>query len=211
MKAEGIKPKAIAANSRLQIYKDREVLSNLSDKNVTLCIGIESLDQDTLDGYHKDQAVNEISEAVRILHDNHIKVMGYFIFGSDQDNKDTLKHYSEFIHKSGIDYFQVSLLTPYPGTGLYKRLLSQKRIFTTDWAYYDGLHITFKPARMTAFEMQKEYLDFYQKEFSLKFLLNPRWLFNLEILRNKFLIYTLKRMFSEDMTRYLSFLKVNTN
>ena len=211
MKAEGIKPKAIAANSRLQVYKDHELLSCLSDQNVTLCIGIESLDQDTLDSYCKEQKESEILEAIKTFHDYNIKVMGYLIFGSDRDTKDTLKRYSEFIHKSAIDFFQVSLLTPYPGTGLYRNLLSQKRIFTTDWAYYDGLHITFHPAMMSAYEMQTEFLDFYQKEFSLKFLLNPRWLFNMEILQNKFLIYTLKKMFAEDMIRYSSYLKTLDN
>jgi radical SAM superfamily enzyme YgiQ (UPF0313 family) len=207
MKAEGIKPKSIAATSRLQVYKDKELLSHLSDQNITLCLGIESLNQDTLDGYCKDQKVSDIYEAIKTLHDSNIKVMGYFIFGSDEDTKDTLKRYSEFIHKSLIDFFHVTILTPYPGTGLFKSLLSQKRIFTTDWAYYDGMHITFQPARMSAYELQHELFSFYQDEFSLRSLLNPRWLFNIEILRNKFLFYTLMRMFSEDMNSYFSLLR----
>jgi len=211
MKAEGIKPKVIAANSRLQVYNDRELLRCLSGHNITLCIGIESLNQDVLDGYQKEQKETEIFEAIKTLHDYNIKVMGYFIFGADQDDKDTLKRYSEFIYKSKIDFFQVSLLTPYPGTELYKNMLLQKRLFTTDWTYYDGLHITFRPAKMTACELQKEFLDFYKKEFSLKFLLNPRWLFNPEILRNKFLIYTIRKMFSRDMINYFSFLETNSN
>jgi radical SAM superfamily enzyme YgiQ (UPF0313 family) len=211
MKAEGIRPKVIAANSRLQVYKDRELLQCLSGHNITLCIGIESLNQDVLDGYQKEQKETEILEAIKTLHDYDIKVMGYFIFGADQDDKDTLKHYSEFIDKSKIDFFQVSLLTPYPGTEFYNNLLLQKRLFTTDWTYYDGLHITFRPARMTAYELQKKFMDFYQKEFSLKFLLNPRWLFNPEILRNKLLIYTLRKMFKRDMINYYSFLETNSN
>jgi radical SAM superfamily enzyme YgiQ (UPF0313 family) len=211
MKSEGIRPKMIAANSRLQVYKDRELLQCLSEHNVTLCIGIESLNQDVLDGYQKEQKETEILEAIKTLHDYNIKVMGYLIFGADHDDKDTLKRYSEFIHKSKIDFFQVSLLTPYPGTEFYRNLILQKRIFTTDWTYYDGLHITFRPARMTATELQKEYLEFYKKEFSLKFLLNPRWLFNPEILRNKFLIYTIRKMFSRDMIDYYSFLEENSN
>jgi radical SAM superfamily enzyme YgiQ (UPF0313 family) len=211
MKAEGIMPKAIAANSRLQIYKDRELLKILSGHNITLCIGIESLKQDVLDGYRKEQKENEILEAIKTFHGFGIKVMGYFIFGADQDDLDTLKHYSEFIDKSKIDFFQVSLLTPYPGTDLYNKMVSQQRLFTTDWTYYDGLHITFRPVKMKAYELQKGFLEFYQKEFSLKFLLNPRWIFNPEILRNKLLIYTLRKMFNKDMVNYYSFLEANSN
>lgn len=206
MEASGIRPGAIAANSRLHVYRDRELLKEMSGKNITLCIGIESLNQETLNGYHKEVFANEIAEAIRVLHDHDIKVMGYFIFGSDQDNQDTLKRYTEFIHRAAIDYFQVSLLTPYPGTELYRSLLSQKRIFCSDWSYYDGLHIVFRPARMSPYDMQKAYLDFYDREFSLKFLLNPRWLFDPETFRNKFLIYSLKKMFHNDMISYLSYL-----
>jgi len=211
MKAEGIRPKVIAANSRLQVYKDRELLQCLSRHNITLCIGIESLNQAVLDGYQKEQKETEILEAIKTLRDYGIKVMGYFIFGADHDDKDTLKKYSEFIDKSKIDFFQVSVLTPYPGTEFYKNLVLQKRLFTTDWTYYDGLHITFRPAKMTAHELQQEFMDFYKKKFSLKFLLNPRWLFNPEILRNKLLIYTLRKMFSTDMLNYYSFLETNSS
>ena len=60
---------------------------------------------------------------------------------------------------------------------------------------------------MTPFELQHEYLSFYKKEFSLKFLLNPRWVFNPEILRNKLLIYALRNMFNNDMLDYCAFLE----
>lgn len=210
LNAEGIKPEAIIANSRLQIYKDHELLSLLSKLNTTLCIGIESLDQEVLNVYNKEQKETDISEAVRTFHDFNIKVMGYFIFGSDQDHKDTLKRYSEFIHKSKIDFFQVSLLTPFPGTELYKTLSSQNRILTKNWSYYDGLHMTFKPLQMNAFEMQKAYLSFYEKEFSLQFLLHPSWLFNMDILRHHILIHSLKKMFARDMDDYCSFLEMHS-
>jgi len=210
MKAEGIKPKVIVANSRLQVFRDRELLKSLSEQNVTLCIGIESLSQNVLDSYQKEQKETEILEAIKTLHDYNIKVMGYFIFGADQDDRDTLKRYSDFIHKSHIDLFQVSLLTPYPGTELFKEMLSHKRLFTTDWNYYDGAHITFRPAQMTAIELQKAYFDFYKKEFSLKCLLNPGILFNPEILRNKLFFYSFRKMFTKDIVDYYSFIDTNS-
>jgi radical SAM superfamily enzyme YgiQ (UPF0313 family) len=210
MTEEGIKPKVLAANSRLQVYKDRELLTLLSDQNVTLCIGIESLNQEVLNSYHKEQKESEITEAVKILHDYNIKVLGYFLYGADQDDINTLRLYSEFIQKSKLDFYHVSALTPYPGTALYEKLLSEKRIFTTDWTYYDGLHVTYRPAKMTAYDMQQEFFDFYQKEFSLKSLIDPRWFFNPEILRSKLLIYLLVHIFKKDMVQYLSYIEENS-
>lgn len=209
--AEGIKPKVIAANSRLQIYKDHELLSLLSDKNMTLCIGIESLNQKALDSYKKDQKENEISEAINVFHDHNIKVLGYFLFGADQDDENTLKFYTEFIRKSKLDFYHISALTPYPGTGLHKKLLSEKRIFTDNWCYYDGLHFTFRPAKMSAYDMQKEFFDFYKREYSWRALLDPRWLVNIEILRSKVSIYLLLKMFNNDMQNYLSFIENNSD
>lgn len=207
MIAEEIKPKVVAVNSRLDAYKDRELLSLMSKHNIIFCTGIESLNQGVLDYYRKDQSSSDILEAIQILHDNNIKVLGYFMFGADQDDKDTLKRYTDFIHKSKLDFFHVSILTPYPGTELFDLLMSQKRIITTDWNYYDGLHLTYKPARMTAYEMQKQFIDFYQETFSMKSILNPRFFFNFELLRNKVMMSLLTKLFKNDLIDYLSFLK----
>jgi radical SAM superfamily enzyme YgiQ (UPF0313 family) len=207
MRAEEIRPRVIAANSRLQIFRDKELLSHLSGRNITLCVGIESLSQEVLDSYEKNQRETEISEAVRVFHDNDIKVMGYLLYGADQDDKDTLKRYKEFINRSKLDYYHISVLTPYPGTGLHRNLISQNRIFTSDWTYYDGLHVTYRPARMSAYEMQKSFYDFYSEEFSWKSMLNPRLLLNFELLRNKFMIYMLLKMFRDDMMSYLTFIE----
>ncbi len=63
---------------------------------------------------------------------------------------------------------------------------------------------------MTAYGIQQEFFDFYQKEFSWKSLIDPRWFFNLEILRSKLLIYLLVHIFKKDMVQYLSYIEENS-
>jgi hypothetical protein len=59
------------------------------------------------------------------------------------------------------------ILTPFPGTRVYKDLESEKRIFTKDWNLYDGQHIVFRPKLLSAKELQLGVLKAYAKYYSL--------------------------------------------
>jgi hypothetical protein len=54
-----------------------------------------------------------------------------------------------------MDVVQLRILTPYPGTRLYKRLLSEGRLFVHDWwlGGYPPDTLLFKPKGMTADEL----------------------------------------------------------
>jgi len=207
MISEGIKPKSIVTNARLEAYKDRELLSLMSQLNFTICIGIESINQDALDEYHKKQRAKDIEEAIRVFHDHNLKVYGYFIFGADCDEPGTLKQYADFVNKSGLDIFTVTVLTPYPGTALHDRLVSQGRIFEFNWDYYDTFHVTFKPARMSAYEMQKAFNDFYLEIYSLKNYLRPKLLFDIDSLKNQLFMSLMIRILKKSFRRYEEMLK----
>jgi radical SAM superfamily enzyme YgiQ (UPF0313 family) len=207
MLQEGIIPKVVAAHTRLDSYKDKELLSLMSQLNFTAYVGIESLNQETLNDYSKRQRISDTGEAIRGFHDQNIKVHGYFIFGADQDDPDTLKQYEEFAHESDLDTYTVTVLTPHPGTEMYNQLAAQNRIFTRDWDLYDGLHFTYEPARRSASEMQKAFNDFYLRVFSLKHCLNPKLLFNMDVLKYRAFIGILTRMFKKDMSVFTDMLE----
>jgi hypothetical protein len=58
------------------------------------------------------------------------------------------------------------LLTPYPGTPLFKQLESEGRIVHRDWSLYDTAHVVFEPARMSAEQLQEGYEWCYRRLFS---------------------------------------------
>lgn len=207
MTTEGIKPKVTAAHTRLEVYKDRELLSLMSLLNFTVCVGIESLNQEVLDNYRKKQNISDIGQAIRVFHDYNIKVHGYFMFGADQDTPETLKQYVDFAHASNLDTFHVAVLTPHPGTELQNRLVSQKRVLTFNWDHYDGLHVTFEPARMSAHEIQKAFNDFYLKEYSLRSCLHPRRLSNLGALPHNIFLGLMVHTLIEDLQGYAESLR----
>ena len=56
------------------------------------------------------------SEVVRCLADHGIAVWGSFIFGLDEDTRDSFERTVEFCIESKVTMALFALLTPYPGT-----------------------------------------------------------------------------------------------
>jgi radical SAM superfamily enzyme YgiQ (UPF0313 family) len=58
------------------------------------------------------------------------------------------------------------ILTPYPGTRLYDRLLEQGRIIDRNLDRYNTAHVVFRPARMTPDELAAGYHWMYRGFYS---------------------------------------------
>ena len=47
------------------------------------------------------------------------------------------------------------VLTPFPGTEIYKQMEAEGRIIERDWSKYDMEHVVYKPKGMTPEELQQ--------------------------------------------------------
>jgi radical SAM superfamily enzyme YgiQ (UPF0313 family) len=156
------------AQARVDVAKDEELLKLMRRSNCfMLYIGLESVNPDTLEAFNKRQRVEEIEECIRKLHKYNIMVHGMFITGADQDSPETIHRTVEFSLKNRIDTIQFSVLTPIPGTKLYKQLEEEGRIFTKDWSLYDGHHVVFEPKNMTPYTLQKETFKAMKRFYTL--------------------------------------------
>jgi radical SAM superfamily enzyme YgiQ (UPF0313 family) len=121
-----------------------------------LLMGLESVSQGTLKNSHK--AFNnpeDYPRIVRQLHARKISLQGCFVFGLDDDQPDVFMKTAKFAVDCGIDLPRFAIVTPFPGTGLYKQLESQGRILSKDWQLYDGQHVVFQPAQMSIEQLQQ--------------------------------------------------------
>ncbi len=119
-----------------------------------LLVGFESLNQAAL--VEAKKAFNmrrDYHEVVRKIRERRIALMGCFVFGFDNDTRDSFDETVEFVMASRMDLPRYAIAVPFPGTGLYKRLRSEGRITTKDWSLYDGQHVVFEPKNMTADEL----------------------------------------------------------
>jgi radical SAM superfamily enzyme YgiQ (UPF0313 family) len=143
------------AQSRLDVARDPELLQLMHKAGCkVLYIGLESVNPQTLLEYNKRQTVDEMEEAIKILHHYKIKTHGMFVLGGEQDDRETVMQTVRSAIKWKIDTAQMVILTPLPGTPLYDKLVSENRVTSFDWSQYDGHHVVYKPNKMSVWELQ---------------------------------------------------------
>ena len=133
----------------------------------SLFVGFETLDPANLLEQRKYQNLRrDYADAVRRLHDLGIMINGSFVFGMDGDDASVFERTVEWAIGQGIETATFHVLTPYPGTALHSRLAAQGRMTSGDWDRYDTRHAVFRPARMSAEELERgyrrAYRDFYR-------------------------------------------------
>ena len=121
-----------------------------------LLVGFESVQKRTQNEVKKIKSLRiDFYEAMHRFHGEGFGILGTFVFGSDYENKDVFEQALEFIMRSRMDCAELRILTPYPGTRLYERLLSEGRLFVRDWWLrgYPPDTLLFQPKGMTADEL----------------------------------------------------------
>jgi radical SAM superfamily enzyme YgiQ (UPF0313 family) len=157
---------------------------------VSLFIGFESLLQENLDHVAKHFVdARELSNSIKVIQKHRIGIQGSFIFGFDGDDPSVFKKTVDFVQKNNIELPTFSILTPFPGTPLQKRLEQEGRIFDHEWSHYDMSHAVFRPKRMSVQELQEGYL------WAQKYICAPRSI--------------LKRLFCGPKHHFLHFLMSN--
>ena len=158
-----------SAQVRTDVVRDKELLELMRASGCELVyLGLESVSQDTLDGYEKSQTVDDIVQGIRILHEHDIRSHGMFVLGADTDDVQTVRDTVDFAIKNHIDTVMLNILTPLPGTPQYQELEAQGRIFEKRWELYDAHHVVFEPKLMTPYELQMEDLRGYMRFYSLR-------------------------------------------
>jgi radical SAM superfamily enzyme YgiQ (UPF0313 family) len=129
----------------------------------SLFVGFESLTPANLIEQRKYQNLRrDYSAAIRRLHELGVMINGSFVFGMDADEPSVFDRTVDWAIEHGIETATFHILTPYPGTNLHRRLTDQGRITSHDWDLYDTRHAVFRPARMTADELERGYWDAYR-------------------------------------------------
>ncbi len=120
-----------------------------------LLMGLESISKTSLKGSKKGfNDPERYSEVVRRLHERRIALQGCFVFGLDEDTPEVFLKTARFAVEARIDLPRFAIVTPFPGTELYRRLESEGRILSRDWSRYDGQHAVFQPLHMSPRELE---------------------------------------------------------
>lgn len=128
-------------------------------------IGLESISPSNLKEVNKTHnVVSKYREVIKKIHDFGLGVIGSFMFGFDGDDSSSFSRTLEFVRRVKIDLASFTLLTPFPGTELYRQMKKGGRIIERNWAKYDCAHVVFKPKKISPKELQQG-LNWMYKEF----------------------------------------------
>lgn len=118
-------------------------------------IGFETFSSPSLKSIDKGfNRVEEYERLVRTLHDAGVIINGTFVLGTDGDDRSVFERTYDTIQRLKIDLPRFSVMTPFPGTPLYKSLEQQNRIIDQNWANYDVEHCVIQPKNMTPEELE---------------------------------------------------------
>ena len=151
---------------------DAILRSNLIEKAAaaglrSVFIGFETLSQGNLLQSNKKQNLNKnYREAIRKLHDLGIMINGSFVFGLDEDDKDVFKQTVDWGVENGLTTSTYHILTPYPGTRLYKQMETEGRLLHKNWSLYDTRQVVYKTKGLSAVELKNGYDWAYRSFYS---------------------------------------------
>jgi radical SAM superfamily enzyme YgiQ (UPF0313 family) len=160
-------PWAIMARADLMTY---EVLNRLRRAGLhAVKYGIENISLCSQKECGKKLDLQKAEEMIRYTRRIGIKTHLTFSFGFDEDTEKSIEETIEYALRLNPESVQFSILTPFPGTRLFDRLESEKRIFSHDWSFYDGHHgCVFYPKKIAPGVLMS-YKDFaYRKWFDYK-------------------------------------------
>ncbi len=132
-------------------------------------IGVESGNQDVLNGISKGESLEEIETAFKILKEANLETMGFFMFGLPNDTRETMQQTIDFAKKLEPDFVKASICTPFPGTRLFTDLKARGVIKTEEWSNY----VTHDPRNVYThptldWNVIYEYYNKFYKEFYLR-------------------------------------------
>jgi len=159
------------------IARDDEVL-DLCRKSgcMGLLIGFETLSRERLKAVRKGfNRPDDYLDAIRKIHDYGIGISGAFVFGLDGDDEGVFDRTYEFVQKARLESPYLSILTPYPGTRLHRKLADEGRIVDLDWSNYNTNNVVYRPQGMTAEQLFDGYFQLQKAVHTVPAIVQRFW------------------------------------
>lgn len=133
-----------------------------------ISFGIESGSQRILSLINKRTTLERIRQAVMETSRAGIHAKGFFIIGHPGEDRESLRQTVDFALELPLNDISVSLMTPFPGTELHRRV-GEFGTFDCDWGAMNLLNAVFIPHGLS-----REELEQAQGELIRRFYLRPR-------------------------------------
>jgi radical SAM superfamily enzyme YgiQ (UPF0313 family) len=174
--------------TRLDALDDRlvQLLRRAGLRAVTF--GVETIDGKTLRSVGRRPIPEPHQKGIiDACHRLGITTVAYYVFGFLQDDWGTISATIEYSIALGTTFAQFKLLTPYPGTPMWRQFASL--IYERDWQEFNGYTPTFRHPNLTSKDLR-----FLLGAAYARFYARPGWLVNYCNVREYFSHSWLQRM-----------------
>lgn len=169
-----------------RVFQGAATISSILDGNLiekaadaglrSIFVGFETFSSENLKMSNKKQNLaRDYTEAVKRLHSLGIMINGSFVFGLDHDDKDVFKRTVDWGVQNAITTSTFHILTPYPGTRLFKDMEQSRRITSRNWDLYDTRHVVYRTTNLTTKQLEEGYNWAYDEFYSWSNIFEASW------------------------------------
>ncbi len=145
----------------VSIADDPGLLAMMSDAGCReILVGFESPNAVALDGIEtnknwKRRQVDRYRAAVAAIQEHGVALNACFVLGLDGDGPGVFEDVARFVDETDPFDVQITVLTPFPGTPLYERLLGAGRIIEPGaWEMCTLFDVNYLPANMSVQQLE---------------------------------------------------------
>jgi len=170
---------------RHEIGRDPELLQLMKQAGVrSIIVGIESLDDENLRSYSKQQKVDQVKASIESILRSDIHVIGTFVVGGDGDRRDTFDKIVSFVRETGIspnlfvmhDVEQSGSRLLIPLERRFKTYYDRTDPDNTDhYDYCTGNFVTYFPKNIRPSTLQRGVIDVYRQLSTHRQILRRVW------------------------------------
>ena len=161
----------------ISIANDNKLLGLMAKAGCRqVLIGLESPNADGLDGIEtntnwKLKQYSKYEEAVQRIQSHGITVIGCFVLGLDGQSTRAFDAVYAFAKRTNLYDVQVTLATPFPGTGFYRRLENAGRLTHPGrWDRCTLFDLNFEPTGMSYDELRDGFRDLVGRLYDPSFV-----------------------------------------
>lgn len=159
-----------SSQASIQAGRDDEFLDLAARSGCKqLFLGLESISQSSMAEVHKGfNRVEEYARIIERIHAHGIAVQAGIVFGFDSDTPEIFKDTLDFLEDTGVQNATFNILTPFPGTPLFRKLEAEGRISTRDWSRYNSrVDVVYRPKQMSTAELHAGFRYANERFYSL--------------------------------------------
>jgi len=160
LKSDGIRYRYSMQCRTDSIARHPELVEKWVDVGLyAVLLGLEGDSDRMLEKVDKKNNTRINDEAIRILQANGVIIWGAFIVDPDW-TADDFQALRDYVTRKQITYTQFTVLTPLPGTQLYRE--KQHELLTRDYTCYDTMHAVL-PTRLPREEFYRRFAALYSQ------------------------------------------------